>query len=107
MNELQPEKAEIAGRLLAKHASRNGGSLVGNQTGRRRRRGRNRQLNNLFCLKDMRGSNAGTCGADIEGLGQFNEVRAQCICATEENWDLNTDARVLPLVGGGHRVLCL
>jgi hypothetical protein len=107
MNELQPEKAEIAGRLLAKDASRNGGSLVGNQTGCRRRRGRNRKLNNLLCLKDMRGSNASTRGADVEGLGQLNKVHAQCICATKEHWDLNTDARVLPLVGGDHRLLCL
>jgi hypothetical protein len=55
----------------------------------------------------MRGSNAGSGGADIEGLGQLNKVNAQCIGAAKKNRDLNTNARVLPLVGGNHRFLCL
>ena len=107
MNELQTEQAEIPSRLLAKDASGNGRCFVGNQPCRGRRWRWNGQLNNLFCLKDMRGCNAGAGRADIQGLGELNKVNTQSVGATKENGDLNADTGVLSLVGGDHRFLCL
>ena len=105
VNELYSEKAKIAGGLLAEHASGDGRSFVRHQA-RCRRRGRgNGQLDNLFSLKNMRGSDTGTCGADIESFGELDKINAQSIGAPQEYWNLNTNAGVLPLVGEGHRFL--
>jgi hypothetical protein len=53
----------------------------------------------------MRGSDTGTCGADIESFGELDKINAQSIGAPQEYWNLNTNAGVLPLVGEGHRFL--
>jgi len=107
VNELYSEQAKIAGRFLAEHASGDGRSFVWDQPrGRRRGRG-DGQLNNLFRLKDMRGSDAGTCAANIESLGKLNEINSQGIGAPQEYGNLNANAWVLPLVGGSHRFLSI
>jgi len=59
-------------------------------------------MDKLFCLKKMRGSNARAGGADIQGLGQFNELHAQSIGPPQEDRNLNADPLVLPGLGGGH-----
>src|SRR5882757_6348242 len=107
VNELYSEKAQIAGRLLAPHASRDGRSFIRHQA-RCRRRGRgNGQLDNLFSLKHMRGSDTGTCGADIESFGELDKINPQSIGAPQEYGNLDANAWVLPLVGGSHRFLSL
>jgi hypothetical protein len=107
VNELQTEKAKIASGFLAQHASGNRRRLVGNQA-RSRGGGRgNGQLNNLFRLKDMRGSDTGTGRANIESLGELNKIDSVCIGAAKKDGDLNANARVLTLVGGDHRFGCL
>ncbi len=55
----------------------------------------------------MRGSDTGTCGADIESFGELDKINAQSIGAPQEYGDLDANARVLPLVGKGHRYLSL
>ena len=107
VNELQTEKAKIASGFLAQHASGNRRRLVGNQARSRGGRRGNGQLNNLFRLKDMRGSDTGTGGANIESLGELNKVDSEGIGAAKKDGDLNANARVLALVGGDHRFGCL
>ena len=107
VNELYSEKAKIAGRLLAEHATGDGRSFIRHQACCRRRGRGNGQLDNLFRLKNMRGSDTGTCGADIESFGELDKINAQSIGAPQEYGNLNANARVLPLVGEGHRFLCL
>jgi hypothetical protein len=107
VHELQTEKAKIASGFLAQHPSGNRRRLVGNQArGRGGRRG-NGQLNNLFGLKDMRGSDTGTGRANIESLGELNKIDSEGISAAKKDGDLNANARVLTLVGGDHRFGCL
>jgi hypothetical protein len=107
VNELYSEKAKIPGRFLAQHAAGNRRRFVRHQT-RRGSRGRgNSQLDNLFSLKNMRGSNTGACRADIESFGELDEINPQSIGAPQEHRNLNADAGVLPLVGRGHRFLSL
>jgi len=48
-------------------------------------------MDKLFCLKKMRGSNARAGGADIQGLGQFNELHAQSIGPPQEDRNLNAN----------------
>ena len=55
----------------------------------------------------MRGSDTGTRGADIESFGELDEINPQSIGAPQEYGNLNANAWVLPLVGGGHRFLSL
>jgi hypothetical protein len=69
VDELQAEEAEVSGGFLTENTSGNGGCLVGDQAGGGRRRSGDGQLDNLFCLKDMRGRDTGSAGADIQGLG--------------------------------------
>jgi hypothetical protein len=64
-------------------------------------------LDNLFSLKDMRGSDAGTCGADIESFGELDKINAQSIGAPQEYRNLDANAWVLPLLGWRHRYLSL
>ena len=105
MKEFQPEKAQVASGFLTEDASRDRGSFIRNQASGRRRGGRNGQLDNLLGLKDMRGSDAGSTGANVKGLGELNKFDAQCVSAPEKDGYLNADAGVLPLVRGGHRCL--
>jgi len=53
----------------------------------------------------MRGSNAGPGGADIEGLGEFDEPDPERIRAAQEHGDLDADAGGLPLLSCRHRVI--
>lgn len=107
MNELYSEKAKIAGGLLAEHASGDGRSFIRHQA-RRRRRGRgNGQLDNLFSLKNMRGSDTSACGADIESFGELDKINPQSVGSPQEYGNLNADTWVLPLVGEGHRFLSI
>jgi hypothetical protein len=79
---------------------------MGDHVGRRGRGGYCK-LYNLFQLKKMRrGDTCARC-ADIERLGQFNEARALRIRTPKKNRDLDANAGGLPLLRGGHQVLCL
>jgi len=51
----------------------------------------------------MRGSDTGTCGADIESFGELDKINPQSIGAPQEYGNLNANAWVLPLVGASHR----
>jgi hypothetical protein len=53
----------------------------------------------------MRGSDTGTCGANIQSFGEFDKINAQSVGAPQEYGNLNADAWVLPLVGESHRFL--
>jgi hypothetical protein len=53
----------------------------------------------------MRGSDTGTCGADVQSFGEFDKINSQSIGTPQEYRNLNANAWVLPLVGGGHRFL--
>jgi hypothetical protein len=64
-------------------------------------------LDNLFSLKNMRGSDTGACGADIESFGELDEINPQSVGAPQEYGDLNANTWVLPLVGEGHRFLSI
>jgi hypothetical protein len=102
MNKFQAEKAKIPGRLLAEHSGGNRGSFIRNQAGSRGRWSGNCQLDNLFSLKKMRGSNASPCGADVQCFRKFNKLHAQRVRAPEEDGDLDANAGMLPLVRGRH-----
>jgi hypothetical protein len=62
-------------------------------------------LDNLFGLKNMRGSDTGAGGADIESFGELDKIHSQSVGAPQEYGNLNADTWVLPLVGDGHRFL--
>ena len=107
VDELDSEKAKIAGRLLAQHTSGDGRSLIRHQA-RCRGRGRgNGQLDNLFSLKNMRGGDTGAGGADIESLCQLDKINTQSVGTPQEYGNLNANTWVLPLVGEGHRFLSI
>jgi len=53
-------------------------------------------MNNLIGPDDMRRRNTGPGGADIEGLGEFDELGARDVSATNENGNLQTNAGRAP-----------
>jgi hypothetical protein len=105
VEEFQAKKLEIAGCLLAEHPGRNGRSFVGDQARGRGRGGGNGELYKLFVLKDMGRGDASASGADIEGLGQLYKVHPKRIRSAEEDGNLDTNPRILALMGGGHGAL--
>jgi hypothetical protein len=86
----QPEQTHVSSSFLAEHLGCDWGRLVGHQA-----RGRgggcwNRQINDLVSSQNVRRSDAGTCGTDVQGLGELNELHTGSIGAAQENRDLQS-----------------
>ena len=70
----QAEQARLACRILAQDSCGYRGRLIGDETGRTSRRSGDSQLDGLIGAKEVFGSDAGSEGADIKGLSEFNEI---------------------------------
>jgi len=80
----QSEQPHIAGNILAQHLGRDRRGLVRHQAGRNWGRRRNCKVHDLVGAQDMRRSDACPCRANVQGLGQFDELDTRTIRATQE-----------------------
>ena len=90
---LQPKKAKVAGSVLAKDAGCDRRSLRGDGARGSRGRSRNGEVNDLIWSKDVGRGNTGARGANVERLGQFDELGARGVRASHENGNLELDPR--------------
>ena len=91
--EFQPKQALISKRLLAANFSLDGGSLAGDQAGRRRRGRRNGQKHGLIRAQEVSRGDAGPRGADVQRPGQFDEFCAGGVRSAEEYRHLQANSR--------------
>jgi hypothetical protein len=90
--EFQSEEAHFAGRLLPQDLGHDRWSLARNKAGGGRPRGGDRQMHGLIRPENVGGGNAGALGADIESLGEFDELSARHIGSSKEDGNLQADA---------------
>ena len=90
--EFQAKEAHLARRVLSQDLRYDRRSFARNKTGRGGRWGGNGQVNSLVGPKNVRRGNAGAGGADIEGLGQLDELGTRDIGSSEKNGHLQADA---------------
>ena len=84
-DEFQTEEAHFARGFLTQDFRYNGGSLTRNHAGSGRARGGDRQMDGLIRPQDVCRSDASSSGADIKGLGEFDELCARYICSSQED----------------------
>jgi len=92
VDEFQAEEAYVTGHVLPQDPSKDGGSLAGNKAVRGRGRSGNGQVNGLTVPENMLGSDTGSESADIKGLSKLDEFGAGSVSATNEHWNLQTNA---------------
>lgn len=86
----QPEKAHITGQVLAENLSRNRGSLARHEAGRGGGGSGNRKINDLIRAKEVGGRDASPRSADVQGLGEFDELGARRVRSPHKNGNLQT-----------------
>jgi len=90
--EFQSKETHFPSRLLTQNLGHDGGRLARDQAGGSRRGGGNGEMNRLIRPENVRGGNTSAGGADIEGLGELNELSAGDICPPQEDRHLQADA---------------
>jgi hypothetical protein len=92
-NEFQSKQAGVANDLLAQHFGRNRRRFIWYQAGRGRRRRRHGELNKLVYAQRVSRRDTSTKRADIQRLGELNELNSRRIRSPQENWHLQPDPR--------------
>ena len=90
--EFQAKEAHFSSGFLAQDLSYDWWGFARNQTGGGGRRGGDGQMNCLVWPENMRGGNTSPNGADIEGLGEFDELDARDIGSPKEHRHLQANA---------------
>lgn len=98
----ESKKAHFTGRVLAKNPSRNGRSFTWQKAGRGGQRHREGEEDDLIRAQDVGRSDIGTGGADIQGLGEIDELGSGGVCPTDKNRNLQANARRKPCWRKGH-----
>ena|SRR5271155_4954500 len=91
--EFQPEQTHIPCGILAEDFSGNGRRFAGNHARRSGRGCRDREVHDLVCTQNMGRGDTSTSGANIEGFGQFHELRAREVRCSQKDRYLKANAR--------------
>ena len=107
LEEFQPKESNVACGILAEHPSGDGRSLARNHARRRRRRGRDREMDDLIGAQDMSGRNTGTRGTDVERLRKLDKLSSRGVRRAQENGHLQANARGSSRIRGIHALTIL
>ena len=93
LGELHAKQAELASRLLTEDFGRNWRRFCRHETGGSRGRRWNGELDNLIGPQHVRGSDAGSEGAYIEGFRELYEINTRRILAPQKERHLKANTR--------------